>query len=472
MKLKTLNLANFRGYDQLTLQLDPELTVIAGVNGVGKSSLLNAITHFASELLPKVTANREKSIGLNETDIKVGKDSLNISAEFATDDAQFFVDTVRNQNATPEEAMQIAKEVRQLRSNIRETKKGSIEEEALQDKIRILENSLEGMDNTSVRTSLIDQSFLESIPKDSPDRDTLVEEKTGQLVEAMQKASHQPLVVYYSTSRLLSRLPPVMGKTKKIDIATAYVRSLEQQEVSLNEFANWYRVQQENPERSQTLFEQINQAVGTFLDHVSNIELHETKPPKFSVEKKGARFFLEQLSDGERGLLALVFDLARRLCIANPTSDAPLTEGKAIVLIDEIELHLHPKWQRMVVRKLREVFQACQFIITTHSPQVIGQVKPDKLRLLAHDEDERVVLKSVGQAYGMDSSWVLENIMGVPARDYETEQRLSTIYDAIDDDDLIEARNLANALKKDIGDFPDLQEAIALLDRFELLSQG
>lgn len=200
--------------------------------------------------------------------------------------------------------------------------------------------------------------------------------------------------------------------------------------------------------------------------------MHETRPPKFSVEKNGTRFFLEQLSDGERGLLALVFDLTRRLCIANPTSDAPLTEGNAIVLIDEIELHLHPKWQRMVVRKLREVFPACQFIITTHSPQVIGQTKPDKLRLLVHDESERVVLKSVGQAYGMDSSWVLENIMGVPARDYETEQSLSAVYDAIDDEDFIGARKLANALKNDIGDFPDLQEAMALLDRFELLSQG
>lgn len=472
MKLKNLNLANFRGYDQLTLQLNPKLTVIAGVNGVGKSSLLGAITHFASELLPKATASKEKTIGLKETDIKVGKDSLNISAEFATDEAQFFVSTVRNQGATPEETTQVTEEIRQLRSNIRETKKGSPEEEALQDKIRNLENRLEETDNTTVRTSLIDQSFLESIPKDSPDRDTLVEEKTGQLLEEMQKTSQQPLVVYYSTSRLLSRLPPFMGKTKKIDLATAYVKSLDQLEVSLHEFANWYRVQQENSERSQTLFDQLNQAVGIFLDHVSNLELHETRPPKFSVEKNGTRFFLEQLSDGERGLLALVFDLTRRLCIANPTSDAPLTEGNAIVLIDEIELHLHPKWQRMVVRKLREVFPACQFIITTHSPQVIGQTKPDKLRLLVHDESERVVLKSVGQAYGMDSSWVLENIMGVPARDYETEQSLSAVYDAIDDEDFIGARKLANALKNDIGDFPDLQEAMALLDRFELLSQG
>lgn len=62
--------------------------------------------------------------------------------------------------------------------------------------------------------------------------------------------------------------------------------------------------------------------------------------------------------------------------------------------------------------------------------------------------------------------------MGVPARDYETEQRLSAIYQAIDEDKLEEARTLAEQLRADIGDFPDLQEALALLDRFTLLRSG
>ena len=69
----------------------------------------------------------------------------------------------------------------------------------------------------------------------------------------------------------------------------------------------------------------------------------------------------------------------------------------------------------------------------------------------------------------MDSSWILQNVMGVPARDYETEQRLSAIYLAIDEDNLNMARGLAEQLRSDIGDFPDLQEALALLDRFALL---
>jgi hypothetical protein len=69
----------------------------------------------------------------------------------------------------------------------------------------------------------------------------------------------------------------------------------------------------------------------------------------------------------------------------------------------------------------------------------------------------------------MDSNWILQNIMGSLARDYDTEQRLSTAYDKIDAEDLGEARELLTVLEADVGLFPDLQEAKSLLDRLELL---
>jgi len=70
----------------------------------------------------------------------------------------------------------------------------------------------------------------------------------------------------------------------------------------------------------------------------------------------------------------------------------------------------------------------------------------------------------------MDSNWVLQNIMGSVARDYDTEQRLSAAYDQIDAEDLDKARELLTALEVDVGLFPDLQEAKSLLDRLELLA--
>jgi len=90
----------------------------------------------------------------------------------------------------------------------------------------------------------------------------------------------------------------------------------------------------------------------------------------------------KRVSDGERALLAMVIDLCRRLALANPELDNPLT-GAGVALIDEIELHLHPQWQREVVEKLRGTFPNVQFILTTHSPFVIQSVRSeDSLMLL------------------------------------------------------------------------------------------
>ena len=92
-----------------------------------------------------------------------------------------------------------------------------------------------------------------------------------------------------------------------------------------------------------------------------------------TVSKNGMEQNVNQLSDGEKCTLALFGDLARRISIANPHMQNPL-EGKGIVLIDEIELHMHPSWQRKVLTTLKSVFPNIQFIITTHSPQILGGV--------------------------------------------------------------------------------------------------
>ena len=90
----------------------------------------------------------------------------------------------------------------------------------------------------------------------------------------------------------------------------------------------------------------------------------------------------------KKSLLALVGDIARRLILANPSLENPLY-GEGIVLIDEIELHLHPKWQREVINKLREVFPNIQFILTTHSPQVISEISRECLHILSWNNKQQ-----------------------------------------------------------------------------------
>ncbi|WP_309143275.1 AAA family ATPase [Nostoc sp. CHAB 5836] len=114
-------------------------------------------------------------------------------------------------------------------------------------------------------------------------------------------------------------------------------------------------------------------------------------PLRMTVIKQGEELIVNQLSDGEKCLLAMVGDLARRLAIANPSLPDPL-QGSGVVLIDEIELHLHPKWQREIIPALTRTFPNCQFIVTTHSPQVISQVKPEGIYIL-EKTDEGVVAR-------------------------------------------------------------------------------
>lgn len=455
MKLEKLTLANFRGFDQIDLDFADDLTVIAGVNGVGKSGVLKALTSAMSLALPKFTVSKESSLSLSDTDVQSGKPGLSMSVMLSLNTAKVIVDLTRSAPLTADKAERLIKRRDDLRFATREAKKGSKEAQEIDDEIQFIKTQLDQTSDIATVRILSEDAATDG----------------DELVASLKDDNKQPLAVFYTTSRFLSRLPPTLPKTKKINAATAYDKALDQLEVSLNDFANWYRVvaSEATPATKDRLFQQLEQAIKTFLPEVRNLVLHDGRPPRFSVTKGGNSLFLEQLSDGERGLLALVFDLTRRLAIANPKSDNPIAEGVALVLIDEIELHLHPSWQRRVLRFFQSTFTRCQFIVSTHSPQVIGQVRPEKLRLLHHDESGKVVLANPSQSFGMDSSWILQNIMGVPARDYETEQRLSAIYQAIDEDRLDEARRLADELRTDIGDFPDLQEALALLDRFALL---
>ena len=83
------------------------------------------------------------------------------------------------------------------------------------------------------------------------------------------------------------------------------------------------------------------------------------------ITKDGLDIDVNQLSAGEKSVILLIADLAMRLTIANPSLENPL-EGEGIVLIDEIDLHLHPQWQRNILPALLATFSKCQFIVTTH----------------------------------------------------------------------------------------------------------
>ena len=144
------------------------------------------------------------------------------------------------------------------------------------------------------------------------------------------------------------------------------------------------------------------------------------------LEKEGADIPFETLSSGEQAFFLLAADLARRLMLSSPGT--PLAEAPGIVCIDEIELHLHPAWQKRILRMLMDTFPACQFVVTTHSPQVIGGVEAHHVRLLEPASNGVRTVSQPRATKGRDSNYVLKGILDTPERDDE----VSTLFDKFD----------------------------------------
>lgn len=123
---------------------------------------------------------------------------------------------------------------------------------------------------------------------------------------------------------------------------------------------------------------------------------------------------VEQVSDGQRVFLGLVADLARRMVMLNPLLGNPLA-GRGIVLIDELELHLHPRWQQDIVSSLRTTFPNVQFIITTHSPVILSTAERRCIRVFREENDSvaSFLEQPPIQTRGTENAEILEQVMKV-----------------------------------------------------------
>ncbi len=187
----------------------------------------------------------------------------------------------------------------------------------------------------------------------------------------------------------------------------------------------------------------VRQAIEYFTDF-KNPRIRRQGIPTMIVEKDGEELDVNQLSQGEKSLLALVGDIARRLAILNPSLDNPL-EGEGVVMIDEVDLHLHPKWQHDLVDKLVRTFPNVQFILTTHSPHIIS----DRSDILVYALDNGE-LTQVPNIYGEDVNTVLTKVFDVDIRDSKVQKKFDNIYALISDNQLTKAETTLQTLEQDL----------------------
>lgn len=417
MQLKKLSLTNFRAFKQAEFDFQPGMNLIVGINGVGKSSVLDAIRIMFSRVMPQISKSKNQPLYFTSDDISVNEDALSVSINFI-----FGETSIDGLGYLPREKYSSTNRV----GNIR------------------------------------DQAYK---------IDSRYEFKPEIRVVNMKNANKfgEPLVLYFSTSRSVTTRAS-QSKTKS---AQPNSDALTERELRIREFAEWWLVQQElMRETSKPIFGKnmgvLDKTISKFLDSVENLRGVKDDKPTLIVEKNNKRLDVAQLSDGERGMLALVFDLARRLAQANPKLANPL-EGKAIVLIDELDLHLHPRWQRDIVKKLTSTFPNCQFIATTHSPQIVGEVSPDNIIIL----EEGKPPYRPDQSLGMDTNWILEFLMGTNARNLEFEKKLNKISDLIEDNQFEKAQSEIDLLKNgNLARDPELVKLQARLTRFQILKDG
>jgi predicted ATP-binding protein involved in virulence len=168
----------------------------------------------------------------------------------------------------------------------------------------------------------------------------------------------------------------------------------------------------------------------------------------------------------------MVGDLARRMAIANPSLEKPL-HGEGVVLIDEVDLHLHPQWQRMILPRLMDTFPNCQFIVSTHSPQILGELKKEYGKIIPLRDGDNGIEVSPGDfnVFGQTSDVILADVMNTSKRNDDISKRLNAIIDAIDAGNLDKARKLKKDIEIDAEGIPEFAKIELLLHRKEKLGK-
>jgi predicted ATP-binding protein involved in virulence len=395
MRVTRLTLANVRAIERAEFRFRSGFNLIVGVNGVGKSTVLDALRISMSRILPSLTRSRAKAMSFDVADIRSGFPFLEASLSFE-ENGQETSFTRRQWRQTF--AADDAENIKLLRRQI-------LDSDRLRDRARNLLRELD----TSQGVADTD-SFFPSRPH---------------LAKSAKESRGAPNCIYFSTNRSIpSNATASKAKTSGGE-AAAYAEALAPRPLYTVKFADWMRAQGALAVERRVAKRHLNvlrTAVRRFLPHYANLRCDPGDEGGLVIDHTGMTLNVVQLSDGERGVLALVLDLARRLSQANPRLADPLHDGGATVLIDELDLHLHPTWQRSIIGNLTEVFPRCQFIATTHSPQVVAAVEPEQILLMTGTE-----VVHPDRSFGMDSNWILRYLMETDERPAAAARAIKTV---------------------------------------------
>lgn len=435
MKINTLELTNVRGFTYAKLDFQPGFNLIVGINGVGKTTVLESLRIVLSHILPETTVSKNKKDNFDDYDIQIGKSDLILDVKFKLESKDFSI------------VFNIQKE------------------------------NIKSKDTDNIRNQTYNVAHTIKIDNYVP-LDTIKEQNKDyskidfySFVKEYKKLTNQPLGIYFSSHRsLMTEEKPSKSQTVGGQ-SVAFADALnKKREFAIRVFADWFLAQEALAEENKVLKQRIDiikEAVYTFLPNFSNLKVIRDLRDEnntFSIVKNDKTLSFQQLSDGERSVITLVLDIARRLTIANTTLENPMN-GEAVILIDELDLHLHPKWQRTIVKDLERTFPNCQFIATTHSPQIISSVLPENIQIIKDFQIDQAV-----KSYGLDINYILKHLMEDDDRLDESRAAIEAVQSLFDKVEFDEARALIEEYKKnnlDLSEWIMFEARMSHLEMFE-----
>lgn len=429
MKLNKLRIENFRCFKELEIPFNSSLSVLVGINSAGKSSILNAATIAIGSFLLGIDGASSKSI---------------------------LRDDVRHITTASGTLLELEPQFPSVISA-----EGVVQDQSISWSRSL--NSSSGRTTSAQARPIytISSEMQKRIRSASSDREDIL-----------------PLLAVYGTDRIASKVSLTESEeTKPFSRFLGYLNALDTRS-SERFLLDWlrkltYTQIQDNivvpelqaiKEAVLSVYNFADQSKGSSvaIDFRYNIARERLE---FILDSEGKRSIslYSEMSDGYRSIIGLVADIARRMGTLNPQlakHDSMLT-APGIVLIDEIDQHLHPSWQQHVLDDLRKTFPNVQFIVTTHSPSIINSVPVEHLIFL----DRENIRESSIETYGRDANSILKYVMNVSPRPKVIEDLFAEFNSLLDAEKLIEAKVKLDELESHIGEMdPEISRGRMFLE--------
>lgn len=438
MKLKKIRVTNYRCFKDADIDFDDHITLIVGKNGAGKTAILDAVAVAVSTFLLGIDGGVSRSISKDD-------------ARYAFHDLEGTVD--------PQHQFPVI--------------------------IESIGDCLENHDAKWVR-SLNSENGNTTI-KEARELTNISKEVQNRIMTG-DKSLVLPLISYYGTGRLYAQ----KKEKKNIKSLTEFKRQVGYVDCMAAEsneklMLNWFQIQtlKSLQEQQRTgviekplLLKTVETAICKCFERISgsknasiifDLNTHRLVLNFESADGSSQKFAMDEMSDGYKNTLSMIGDIAYRMAVLNPMlGDKVLEETIGVVVIDEIDLHLHPQWQQTIINDLNTIFPKIQFIVSSHAPAVINSVAKEQIRILDNGE----IYMPAAQTYGRDANSILREVMKVSERPMDITERLKTFYACMDNKKYDEADKVLSEIEDVVGTTdPDIAAARTSLDLEKILGE-